>query len=76
MTSISRNARRSRELLTLEEYNNLKPRWQGYACYMQAKLPGSPIPDKNPYPKGSQQAREWLEGAQEAVMEAQESDEC
>jgi hypothetical protein len=62
-------------LLSLEEYNQLAPRAQGYACYMQAARPGSPIPDRNPYPKGSPRFQEWADGAFEAMIEVQDADE-
>lgn len=63
------------KLLTLDEYNQLPPKEQGYACYMQAAQPRSPIPDRNPYPKDSAAAKEWSDGAFEAMLEAQEGDD-
>jgi hypothetical protein len=66
---------RERKLLTLEEFNALPPRSQGYASYMQAELPGSKLPKKCPAGYGIKERHEWQTGERLAVLEVQDYDE-
>jgi hypothetical protein len=65
-----------RQLLTLKEYRGLEPFMQGYACYMQAELPGSELRahQRNPYPKVSKKHEEWNRGQLQAMIIAQDTE--
>jgi hypothetical protein len=63
--------------LSKAEFKQLSPRNRGYSVYMYGCREDHPnIPDeKNPYPKDSQQAKEWEAGAFAAMLQAQDSEE-
>lgn len=63
-------------LITLAEWKKLSPSGQGYALYMQASWPTSPIAnEKNPYPEGSAKWQAFCDGEQRAAMDAQDGEE-
>jgi hypothetical protein len=61
-----------RKLITLAEFKTLVPFHQGFAIYMQAEREGSELKgQRNPYPKGSVEDKQWRDGEQAAVLEVQ-----
>lgn len=64
-------------LVTLQEWQTLPPRQQGYVSYMQAELSGSELKNHqtNPYKSGTPAFRAFEEGVQRGVLEAQDSEE-
>jgi len=64
------------DLVTKAEYERLPPWEQGYAVYWQAEQPGSELKDcqENPYPPGSRERQAWDDGAEAAMIHAQDSD--
>lgn len=63
------------KLLTLEQYQALTPGQQGYAHYMQAEWPESPIPKDCPYAKGTPESEAFGQGSFAAMLACQEMDE-
>ena len=63
------------KLLTLEEFNQLTPQAQGYAVYMQAAWPDSPLKDENPYPAGTPEHLQFNNGSFAAMIDAQDDDD-
>jgi hypothetical protein len=63
-------------LITRKEHDRLTPLEQGYAVYMQGKLPGSELKGvTNPYSHSSSDHLAWNEGQYRAVLEVQHFDE-
>ena len=62
-------------LMTRKEYNALTPEAKGYVSYMQAAWPGSKVPEKCPYPKGSSEHKMWTEGNFKAMLSVQDAEE-
>jgi hypothetical protein len=66
----------TQDLITLSAWRELPPKTQGYALYMQAELPGSELKgQKNPYSPGTEAFHAFNNGAQVAILEAQDGDE-
>lgn len=64
------------ELVTLKEWQGMKPRAQGFVFYMQADWPGSELKGAaNPYAEGTGEYAEFCTGEQMGVLEAQDSEE-
>lgn len=63
------------KLTTPEAYNKMTPWQQGYVTYMEAAHPGSQIPKKCPYERGTKERERWDEGAQHTVLIAQDCDD-
>jgi hypothetical protein len=63
-------------LITLAEWNKLPPFGQGYALYMQANWPTSPLAKaKNPYAEGTRKYKAFEQGEQRAYHSAQDGEE-
>jgi len=66
----------SQKLITLEEYEKMPPKAQGFINYMQADLPGSQLKGlHNPYPDGTTEANLWDEGQMMACLNVQDGEE-
>ncbi len=64
------------KLITKAEWDNLRPRTQGYLSFWQRGLPGSELKNVTcPYPIGSKEAKEYANGEFEGVMEVQNGQE-
>ena len=64
------------KLVTKAQWDKMAPRTQGYVNYCQAMLPGSELKDVAcPYPKGSQEAKDYAAGEFTAMLDAQDSEE-
>ena len=59
--------------ITRAEYDRLDPAQQGFVTYMQGAW-NPEVPNWNPYRLGSKQHREFTQGEQCAVIEAQDSE--
>ena len=61
-------------MLSREEFEALEPKQRGYVVYMAGCREDEPnIPDeKNPYPAGSNESKDWDFGQRIAVIEAQD----
>lgn len=63
-------------LIMLSEWRMLKPFHQGFALYMQASWPTSPLAkEKNPYVEGTLKWTAFRQGEQRAMLEAQDGEE-
>ena len=63
-------------LISLREWRSLPPDQQGYTLYMQGSWPTSPLRGvKNPYARDTPAWNKFREGAQRAVLEAQDGEE-
>lgn len=62
-------------LITLEEWRGLSPFEQGYACYMQAAWPTSPLAEENHYAEGTPEWAEFCRGEECGMLEAQDGEE-
>jgi hypothetical protein len=59
--------------ITAKEYEDMSPRDKGYGCYMQAAW-NKNIKDENPFPAGSQEAKEFSEGSMSAYIDVLDSE--
>lgn len=62
------------EKISLERYNSLSVKGQGYASYMQGAW-NKDIPDKCPYSEDSKEHKLWYEGQFVALLEVQDGEE-
>lgn len=63
-------------LVTLEKWETLPPKSQGYLLYMQACLPGSELKGlKNPYAQGTEAHDSFKRGEHLAVLEVTDGEE-
>lgn len=64
-------------VMTKEQFESLTPRERGYVVYLAGCRDDQPnIPDEaNPYPRDTEDAREWREGQIQAVIETQDVDD-
>jgi hypothetical protein len=60
---------------TRQDYDRASPRGKGYLCYTFAEHPGSQIPRRCPYAKGTEERAEFQRGEQQAMLDAQDSEE-
>lgn len=65
------------EVITAEEFAAFTPRQRGYAVYMCGSRKDQPnVPnEKNPYPNGSNEWREWNSGESAGIIEVQDLDD-
>ena len=64
------------KLVTMAEFEKMKPKQQGFVLYMQQAWPGSELRDiRNPYKKGTPENDEFLAGELRGVLAAQDSEE-
>lgn len=64
-------------MMTARQFRRLRPYARGYAVYMMGEREDQPhVPNEaNPYAAGSRQASSWDRGQQQAVLDAQDSEE-
>lgn len=64
-------------IFTKKEFEALTPKERGFVVYWCGENPKQPnIPnEKNQYPVGSREYKQWDEGAFEAMLAAQDSEE-
>ena len=64
------------KLVTKAQWEKMSARTRGYLGYMQGNFPGSELHGITcPYPKGSQEAKDYAAGEFAAMMDAQDSEE-
>lgn len=64
------------KLVTKERWLKLSPKSQGYVLYMQSELPESELKGLgNPYAAFMRAHRDFQDGENEAILEAQDADE-
>jgi len=64
------------KLVTLEEWNKMPPKTQGYVFYMQAEWPESELKSKsNPYEKKSKEFNLFEEGEERAYIDVLDMEE-
>ena len=70
------NGTTEQKLITLAEYHSFSPFEQGYALYMQAELPNSPLKGlTNPYAEGTPEFDDWKRGEFRAMLNVQDGEE-
>lgn len=62
-------------LLSLEEFQQLRPKTRGFVSYMQANWPGSGLPKDCPDTYSPEDRKAWELGAYDAMLEAQEMED-
>lgn len=64
-------------MMSRREFERLAPRDRGWVVYTAGARADEPnVPDeKNPYPTGSEEAKEWDRGQAQAVLDAQDGEE-
>lgn len=60
--------------LTKEQWDELTPKQKGYACYFQGEW-NPVIPNRNPFPIGTKEHGQFVEGEQAAVIACIDSEE-
>jgi hypothetical protein len=60
---------------TRAAYDRATPYAKGYMCYTYAEHPNSEIPRRCPYVDGTEGYLEFYRGVQQAVLDAQDSEE-
>lgn len=62
-------------LPTRADYERETAYGKGYLCYTFAEHPGSQVPKRCPYEKGTKAYLDFMRGVRQAVLDAQDSEE-
>lgn len=63
------------DLPTLAQYEKATPYVKGFLSYTFSQWPGSTIPEKNPFDRGTVEASQFADGVHAATIAAQDSEE-